>query len=81
MRSIQRRFAKIQSQDLGLANYTCLMRAVRGQNFKRPALRKAFELLVPKSEFDENERFNLINSLDKLSQTPEDTQKDTRFHL
>ncbi|MES2314945.1 MAG: hypothetical protein V4524_03380 [Patescibacteria group bacterium] len=72
MRSIKKRFVNTMQSDSGLSAYTALMRAVRGQSFKRSALNKAFELLVPKDEFNNKDKFSLINSLEKLANTPED---------
>jgi predicted RNA-binding protein YlxR (DUF448 family) len=76
MKSLNSRFLRVQKSNPSRADFICLSKAVRDQKFKRPALLKALQELVPKDDYDRSDRFKLINHLWKSSNPVEDNEID-----
>jgi predicted RNA-binding protein YlxR (DUF448 family) len=74
MRSIQRRFKKIQEKDRGLGSYIALSRAVKQQKFSKNIIARWFNKLVNKSEYEQGDKKKLISHLWKISNDTEENQ-------
>ncbi len=72
MRSIEKRFKKIEKDNEFLGSCSVLARAVEGQNFEQSAITRAFSKLVPKNEYLRKERRGIIKFLTNLSNPLED---------
>ncbi|PIR68205.1 hypothetical protein COU49_02570 [Candidatus Nomurabacteria bacterium CG10_big_fil_rev_8_21_14_0_10_35_16] len=64
MRSIEANYRKIQSRNPYLGTYPCLCQAVRYKKFSRKSLVKAFNELMPESEYSQDEKKELIDYLE-----------------
>jgi len=62
-------------QGSNLGAYDCLTKAVKGRNFSRKSLVKAFKDLMPKEEYAEDETFELVNHLEYLTCMPVEGEK------
>ena len=67
MRSIKSSYEKIASQKSNLGTYICLAQAVKGRNFSRKSLVKAFKEIMPKDDYVKEEISVLIDNLETLT--------------
>ena len=67
MRSIEASFKKVQSRNLNLGAYPCLAQVVKGKHFARKSLVKAFNELMPESEYAREEKKELIDHLETVT--------------
>lgn len=51
-------------------SYIVLVKAVKGQKFTRPALAKAFATLVPKEDYDREDKTRLLDFLEHSTNGP-----------
>lgn len=70
MRSIARRFKKIEKKNEGHGACEMLAKAVRNQKFTQDSITREFTKLVPEYEYAKNERRALIKWLTEVSNTP-----------
>lgn len=64
MRSVERNCRKVQNGNSNLGVYICLVKVVRYKKFSRKSLVKAFNDLMPESEYVQEEKKWLIDYLD-----------------
>lgn len=74
MRSIKARYVKIQNRNPNLGTHPCLCKAVRHRRFSRKSLLKAFNELMPKEEYAEEEKKELIDYLEYVTNLPEEVE-------
>lgn len=55
MRSIKHRFEEIAEKNPGLSTYTCFARTVTGQEYNQSMIRRWFNKLVDKDDYDASE--------------------------
>lgn len=72
MRSIQRRFNTLKQKHSDLADYTVLMKAVKGQKFTREVIRDWFYKLVEKDDYSDSCKKYLIDELERLTNWSEE---------
>lgn len=70
MRSIKINYEKVQKRNLGLGTYPCLAQVVKGRNFSRKSLIKSFNEIMPESEYSPEEKKELIDHLEYLTNLP-----------
>lgn len=67
MRSIEANYLKIQVRNTNLGIYPCLVQVVKHKKFSRKSLIKAFNDLMPESEFAQDEKKGLIDYLEGIT--------------
>jgi hypothetical protein len=67
MKSIQRRFESIRAKNPNYTAYLCLANAVIGHNFSRDRIRRAFNRLVPESDYGDGERLDTFRFLAEIT--------------
>lgn len=72
MRSISRIYKKIQNDNPNLGTYPCLSKAVRNRKFSRKSIVKAFNELMPNDEYEKEDRKELIDCLDTITNMTEE---------
>lgn len=75
MKSIKRRFLKIQKKNSYWSSYLCFAETIKGQNFSIRALRYWFEKLVEKDDYSRSEKKSIIATLSELNKQPEESIK------
>ncbi len=65
MRSIEARFNHFK--DESISSYVAFTRAVRDQNFSKDSIARSFIKLVDKSDYEKDEKNQIINYLAELS--------------
>jgi len=69
MRSIARRYKNIEKKYIELPSFICFGRAIRGQRFTQKVLRRHFNDLVDKNEYDKSDKRQLFNHFYRLNET------------
>lgn len=64
MLSIEANYKKVQVRNPNLGTYPCLARVVRYKKFSRKSLVKAFNDLMSESEYEQDEKKELIDYLE-----------------
>jgi len=72
MRSIEANYKSIQIKNPNLGDYVCLAKAVKGRQFSRKNLVKAFKELVPKDDYEVSETKELIDHIECLTNIVEE---------
>lgn len=72
MRSIKANYEKVQGKNPNLGIYPCLEKVVRYKKFSRKSLVKAFNELMPESEYLREERKGLIDYLENQTNLAEE---------
>lgn len=72
MKSIKSNYEKIQKENPNLGTYPCLVKAVKGKNFSRKSLVKAFNQLMPRDDYKMKEKTGLIKHLQTMTNMPEE---------
>lgn len=72
MRSIQRRFEIVKGKNKGLGDYINFAKAIRNQNFSKEMISRWFAKLVPKEDYDQRDKKQLMGHLTNLSSGAED---------
>jgi hypothetical protein len=67
MRSIEARFKQIEKEQPYLSSLMCLCGAVKGQGFSYETIRKAFDRLVDKDDYQPKQREILLRHLENLA--------------
>ena len=75
MRSIKARFKEQEQKNPFHGASINLVRAVRGQKFSRQNLFKAFNELMPDEEYEKDEKRELIDFLETITNTIEENEK------
>jgi len=73
MRSIKARFKKEEKKYPFHGAYIHLIKAVRNQKFSRKRISKSFNELMPKEEYNKNEKKELVDFLDNASNILEES--------
>lgn len=76
MRSIEANYRKIQNRKPNFGTYPCLVQSVKGKNFSRKSLVKAFSNLMPESEYAKDEQKGLIDYLEILTSLSEKSEEE-----
>ena len=72
MRSIKANYEKVQAKNPNLGTYPCLAQVVRSKKFSRKSLVKAFNEIMPKEEYSESEKKELIDYLEEQTNLAEE---------
>jgi hypothetical protein len=75
MRSVERKFNKINKKNPYWSSWNCFVNAIKGQDFNKRIILKWFNKLIDKNDYAKNEKKELIKHLLKVSSTPEECQK------
>ena len=79
MKSIERRFKKINKKNPYWSDNTCFAVAITDQNFSLQTIAKWFNKLVDKNDYDKNDKKEIRAFLKRLTKRPEDDQKQTQL--
>jgi hypothetical protein len=63
MRSIERRFKKIEKENPNLSTFIVFSRAVAGQHFSKDRLSRWFNKLVDKDDYDKKDKKTILEYL------------------
>ncbi|MGB2580623.1 MAG: hypothetical protein WBC83_02915 [Minisyncoccia bacterium] len=72
MRSIERRFEIVKGKNKGVGDYINFAKTVKNQNFSKEMIRRWFTKLVPKEDYDQRDKKQLMGHLANLSSGAED---------
>jgi len=72
MRSIEANYQKIQARNPSVGTYPCLAQVVRCKKYSRKSLVRAFNKLMPESEYEKDEKKELIDYLENQANLPEE---------
>ena len=75
MRSIERRYRSMEIKNPLWSSYICFVEAVKNQHFNRQAISRWFSKLVEKDDYARNEKKQILNHLEDLSNLVEDDRK------
>ena len=75
MRSIERRFDKLQLKNPYWSSCICFVTAVTGQNFSKQSLHNWFNKLVEKTDYIKSEKKEVIAHLEELNNPSEEHKK------
>lgn len=75
MKSLERRFNNIKKRNPLWSDYICFAEAVKGQKFSREAIRRWFNKLVDKDDYDRRDKRKLIMNLEALTNDADERQK------
>ena len=78
MKSIVRRFNKINRKNPGLSTTSCFAMTITNQNFSRQTIARGFNKLVDKNDYDKKNKKEIIAFYERLTKKPEDNQKQTQ---
>ena len=81
MKSIERRFAKLQESRPGLSSYINFAGAVKDGRFSRSCIQRWFNRLVEKDDYSRSDKGALIAHLDSLSNPLRTTRIEGAFAL
>ena len=71
MRSIKHRFKQFNTQDNCWSSYICFAVTITGQQFDMRAVRKWFNKLVDKDDYDSKDRLQILFHLEDLTNSTE----------
>ncbi len=63
MKSLERRFRKIEKRNPGFSSYLCFSEAIRKRNFNPQTVRRWFYKLVDKDDYSRSDVKTLLNQL------------------
>lgn len=63
MRSIERSFKYHQMKNPCLSTWTCFTKAIMGRNFSEDRIRRHFNLLVEKDDYEKEDKRQLLSYL------------------
>ena len=72
MRNIKVNYNRTQARNNNLGVYPCLARIVKYKRFSRKSLLKVFKELMPKDDYLESEKKDLVDYLDYLTNIVEE---------
>ncbi len=67
MKSLERRFNKIAARNPYYSTHTCFALAIKGQKFNRETIRRHFNKLVDKDDYDKKDKKEVLEYLFWLS--------------
>lgn len=67
MRSIERRFKKIELKNPDWSSWTCFTKAIEYQDFSKDRMRRMFNKLVNKNDYEKEEKRELFQYLSTIS--------------
>ena len=68
MKAIERRFNRISSDNPGWSSFICFEETVRGQGFTHAIIRKWFNRLVDKDDYDKCDKKTLLREIYELAE-------------
>jgi LPS sulfotransferase NodH len=77
MKSLERRFKKLASENPAWSTFTCFSGAVSGQNFSKDRLRRWFRQLVSEDDYATGEAMAVLAFLEHLNKDPRSVPKTT----
>jgi hypothetical protein len=78
MKSIVRRFNKINQKNPGLSSISCFSMTITDQNFSRQTIARGFNKLVDKDDYAKKDKKEIVAFHERLTKKPEDNQKQTQ---
>lgn len=75
MKSIERKFKKIQERNPYWSSYVCFFFTVKGRNFSRQTIARWFNKLVEKDDYSSSDKKSILADLYIHTKPPEDNQK------
>jgi len=72
MKSLQRRFYKIQNRNSYYSSYLCLAMAIRGQGFTKKTISRWFQKLVDKDDYFQGDKKSILKHLELFTNPSED---------
>ena len=78
MKSIARRFNKINQKNPGLSTMSCFAMAITDQNFSRQTIARGFNKLVDKDDYAKKDKKEIVAFHERLTKKTEDNQKQTQ---
>ena len=79
MKSIARRFNRIQKKYNSWSTNTCFAMSVLSQNFSRQTISRGFNKLVEKSDYDKKDKKTITAFHFRLTKLAEETQKSNQL--
>lgn len=79
MKSLERKFEKLQQSNMGLGSYIIFAKAVTSERFSPDIIRRWFNKLVDKGEYRQSDKRALFAHLDKLSNASRSTGIGSQF--
>jgi hypothetical protein len=67
MKSLERRFDAIQKRNPSWSSLTCFAMAINGQGFSKQTVARWFNKLVPKEEYSDAAKKEVMSSLEDLA--------------
>ena len=68
MRAIRRRFNRISNDNQGWSSFICFEETVRGQGFTHDAIRRWFNKLVGRDDYDRHDKIILVRGIYELAE-------------
>ena len=68
MQAIENRFNKISNENPGWSSFICFEETVRGQGFSYYTIRRFFNKLVDKDDYDEKDKKTLLRGIHELTE-------------
>jgi len=75
MKTLELRFKTIQENNPNYGAYIAFANAVKGQKFNKQTIHRWFYELVPKEDYDAEDKKDLFLHLEWLTKQPEDDKK------
>jgi len=63
MKSLERRFKNISKKNPSLSSYVCFFKAVENQRFSKDIVRRWFNKLVDKDDYDSREKRSIVRDM------------------
>lgn len=67
MRSIEKRFKQREESNPCWSTWTCFANSIKGQNFSKDKIRRHFNVLVDKNDYEKKDKIQLLKYLYKLT--------------
>lgn len=67
MRSIERKFNYIRREHPSWSTWTCFTKAIHGRNFSKDKIKRWFNELVDKNDYEEKDKMKLLKYLYEIN--------------
>lgn len=74
MKSLERRFKNISNKHPDLSSYVCFFKAVENQRFSKDIVRRWFNKLVDKDDYESKEKRSIVRDMVASSNPAEEHQ-------
>ncbi|MBN1325871.1 hypothetical protein JW977_02740 [Candidatus Falkowbacteria bacterium] len=72
MKSLARRFTKIQNRNSYYSSYLCFAMAIKGRGFTKKTISHWFNRLVVKDDYSQSDKRGILKHLELFANTSED---------